>query len=613
MVISKAKFLGAVLLAVTALSGQEKIPPPRTPGNTFVTNNFSGVVKAKASPDECYLSLGNNIQYDFIDQLNPGLPCGPGKRPKVNQGYVWGTAVVGTTIYFGTTPNGQCITQGGVVSDPANLTPLETAAYACEFAESPYYPTPITAAQIGDFRPPRIYKFETTTGAITDITPKAPVGVCLTTNPLCVEPLILNTRGIRAVAANPANPDIVMFAGPALTSTGGINFFAYRISTNSWIAKGVTTLYDNIRRFTLLNSGGGSVLYTAVGNTASNTANPNAGSALRYAGSFTTIPPPPPPTSGSNIPVCAACFTFQAVGNLDGEGAYLTSHAGRLYVSTWPKPGLAGLHMSPAIPPTGLTTANATQWTKVWSVANYEPDTTIQTSYANGALMSFGGYLYWGTMNVPWASTGVITQQYGVPTTQPEIQTLIVNSFRTISIWRGKDFDTVPAIDLLYGETTLPKYVPANGGPGNPAAWVQTPTGKTPLYGKSGFDNPYNNYTWNMNVFNNKLYVGTMDWSYLAVTAYGAIIGNALSQIPTQSYGADLWVFNNTTSAAVAENTNGVGNYTNYGVRNIVPVGTKLYLGTANPMNLLTNYTDSVPDGGWELLQMTPRGGTVVR
>jgi hypothetical protein len=609
---SSTKLLGLVLFGVAALSGQDKIPPPRTPQTAFVTNTFSGVVKAKASADECYLSLGNNIQYDFIDQVNPAVPCGAGKKPKVNQGYVWGSAVVGTTIYFGTIANALCLVAGSFVSDPNALVPYERSAYACEFGSSPYVPTPISSKHLGDYRVPRMYKFETTTGAITDITPKAanPGACVVATNPICVEPLLSATQGIRAVGPHPTDADLVIFAGPSLSAAGGVNFFLYKISTNSWIAKAPTNQYNNIRRFVTLNAGTANVLYTAVGNTAAFAANPGKGSVLRYAGVIPTTFSAP--AAGSSIPVCLACFTFQVVGTLDGDGAYLAVHNSRLYVTTWPRSSVAGLFMSPAVPAGGLTTANAAGWTKVWNAGEYEPDTVIRGTYGGGALASFGGYLYWGTMHVPYAATAAMTAVYGVPTTNAELAALLVNTFRTATVFRGKDFETgSPVKQLLYGESTLPVYVPAVGS--TPASWVQTTTGNTALYGRSGFGNPYNNYIWTMTVFNTKLYVGTMDWSHLAALDLQAYNVNISNLIPVKSFGADLYLFNNTTSAAVADSTTGVGNYTNYGIRSLVPANNKLYIGTANPMNLLTNLTDAIPDGGWELIQLTPRGGTVVR
>lgn len=58
--------------------------------------------------------------------------------------------------------------------------------------------------------------------------------------------------------------------------------------------------------------------------------------------------------------------------------------------------------------------------------------------------------------------------------------------------------------------------------------------------------------------------------------------------------------------AAVAERIEGVGNYANYGIRTMVS-DDALYLGSANPMNLMTDRSDDRPEGGRELLRLTPK------
>jgi hypothetical protein len=72
-------------------------------------------------------------------------------------------------------------------------------------------------------------------------------------------------------------------------------------------------------------------------------------------------------------------------------------------------------------------------------------------------------------------------------------------------------------------------------------------------------------------------------------------------------YGADLWTFSSRPAPATPASRSGVGNFTNYGVRTIVATPDALYLGTANPMNLLTDPSDSVPEGGWELIRLERR------
>ena len=108
----------------------------------------------------------------------------------------------------------------------------------------------------------------------------------------------------------------------------------------------------------------------------------------------------------------------------------------------------------------------------------------------------------------------------------------------------------------------------------------------------------------------NRLYVGTMDWSYIVqdISAENPGIRPADLAVPPidpAGYGGDLWVFPSTSDKAEAVSKTGLGNYLNYGIRTMVPDGPDLYLGMADPMNLRTDPTDDVPEGGWELIKLT--------
>ena len=72
------------------------------------------------------------------------------------------------------------------------------------------------------------------------------------------------------------------------------------------------------------------------------------------------------------------------------------------------------------------------------------------------------------------------------------------------------------------------------------------------------------------------------------------------------SFGADLFFFPTALCPAIPESLDGAGNYTNYGIRTMVSDDEALYLGTANPMNLLTDPDDEIPEGGWELMKLAP-------
>jgi hypothetical protein len=126
-----------------------------------------------------------------------------------------------------------------------------------------------------------------------------------------------------------------------------------------------------------------------------------------------------------------------------------------------------------------------------------------------GGVASYGGYVYWGTMHVPLKSTKVHQDAYPQSTDEAKKQQ-IQASQRGTSIWRGKDLGTPnQKIELLYGESNLAVFDPSTN------TWSSAPTGWTPRYGPSGFNNRFNNYTWRMAIAGDRLYVPTMDWPEL--------------------------------------------------------------------------------------------------
>ena len=547
---------------------------------------------AKAQPDECFYGIGDP-QNQFVPT---GIDCATcqnaGGNPKVNQAYVWGMAKGAGHLWFGTGPNVHCLVIGGFLGSTG---PVQTDSYVCEFGQAPNAP-PLPDA-IGDFRAPRMYKYDLKASQLTDITPK--------------HPLVIFTLGVRSAGYSSG---VAFFAGPNLSPLGGINMFAFDAVTGAFL--GATTLgdYSNIRKWREHNG----ILYTAVGNKGDQA----GGSVLRWIGD-----------KGSP-------FLFEVVGDLDGQGAELEVHEGRLFVTTWPAgvgstpaPGVtASLFMSPIIPGGGLNTGHAAMWSKEWSVGDdYEPDPVTAATYGGGALASFDGYLYWGTMHVPFLATVAHFQIYGIPSTPDSLIASVLGTYRAISIFRGKNFAAGQKIDLVYGSPIFPAYHPVLG-------WniVPNKSGQIPLFGLPGFGNPFNNYTWTMGVYQDKLYVGTMDFSYLLfgdldfgspLSVPFSIMGGmgkkemqmvetAMASFtnifdPAKFVGADLWRFDDSDSPAFPESFAGVGNNSSYGIRTMIADDNAgLFLGMANPMNLLTcNLVKSINNGlgGWSIICLTTR------
>ena len=514
---------------------------------------------AKAAPDESFNGIGNPFIAD---------PFSPQGQPKVNEAYVWGLTKSGNNLWLGTMSNTLCsviwFLGEGFGTYPE---PYVTPSTLCEFNQS------LHPGMFGDWRPPRIYRYDTQTQTLVDKTPQ--------------DTLINSTSGFRS-AGN--LDDVVLIGGPG---EGGISLFAFNSKTEEFLGAKLIEEYTDIRQWLVVDS----VLYTAVLNV------DGGGSVLRWTGDV--LEP----------------FKFEIVGNLDNQGANIAYHNGRIFVTTWPalslgSPSMAGLYMSPVIPPGGLTPVDADSWEKVWSPSDYEPDLVTAFTYGGGALASFDGYLYWGTMHVPFSATIAHLIYY-----EPEDSlTTFLGTYRPISIFRGRNFAAAKEIDLVYGSKLLPKYTPNNLlSPTDGGKWEISANNMNalPLYGPAGFCNFFNNYTWTMSVYEGQLFVGTMDWSYMydesmpqLLAAFQLNFSTGTIQLPVYQIGGDLFRFPSTDSRAYAESLSGVGNYSSYGIRTMVS-DDALYLGMANPMNLLTDTTDAFPEGGWELIQIGGSGSGV--
>ena len=147
--------------------------------------------------------------------------------------------------------------------------------------------------------------------------------------------------------------------------------------------------------------------------------------------------------------------------------------------------------------------------------------------------------------------------------------------------------------------------------------------GSDGIYGRAGFGDYNNRYIWSMAVYTNpithksELYVGTFDVSTVMTgDIYAGVNGNEVAFNTycwvtwswSTTMGADLWVFDDTTSGAEAASTDGLGNSLNHGVRNMEVTDYGLFLGTASAANLLTAAYDPPSQplhaGGWELVHM---------
>ncbi len=581
---------------------------------------------AKAEVDECFYGAGEPIAEPVFDGCGDAT-CPPlvgtteAGTPKRNGGYVWGLGKKDQFLWLGTISNTHCLVVGGNL--PIALPPFENDYYVCEFAAS--------QSGTSDWRRPQILRYDLALEETVDFSPpeNTPAGA-----------LLSNTTGVRSVGIS---GDTVILAGPALAEDGsfnsegtvGINLFAFDVETGALLAAKRLDDYNNIRAW--LNLDG--VLYTSTTLSQVLPGQPG-GHVLRWRGARV-------PSVDGDYPFDPdALFDFEVVGHLDSGGASLVEHQGRIFISTWPtippidpanplplpillsQVRVAGLYRGPPVPAGGLTDDDADDWTKIWSITDYEPDLLLPFGTTGGALASYEGDLYWGTMNPPlivgaFALLGHLqggafnldADRSGSLDTD-EILATLLGTQRPVSIFRARDASAAdPQIELVYGERYLPVYEPqARSYTIRADAAHENRLGLKPLWGASGFGNLFNQYTWTMERFDDSLFIGTFDSSLVLRAGLQGFIGPMLADALPAGFerleeiiyrcgfpneGADLLRIAGSDGRAFAESFRGVGNFTNYGVRTMLADDDGLFIGTANPINLH-------PKGGWELLELTP-------
>lgn len=525
---------------------------------------------AKADPDEVFTGIGG--PYTPYDPSDPAAGI-----PKVNDAYVWGlTRGAGDhDVWFGTAANMPCIV-GALVGQGlagVSLGPLATDDLVCEFDQGTYLSAMgFTSVPpfLGDWRTPHMYHY-TDGGELVEVTPD--------------HPLVRDTIGLRSAVTLDG---IVLLAGPSIAGWvggPGINIFAFDADTGDFLGATKRAEYNDIRSWVVVNG----VAYAGVKNTTP-VGGVSWGSVLKWT------------------PSVGDLFHMEVVGLTPGQAAEVEYHEGRIFTIEWPGGLLVGgqnvgLWMSPPVPAGGsLGTEHQGLWTKVWDVGEYEPDPLTAKTYFGGALASFDGHLYWGSMHLPMLGQLMHIMTYGLED-DPAVLAAIAGAHRPISIFRGSGFGTTAEkTEVLYGLDPIPAYLPDGQGG---REWTLAPSGMgRPVYGLAGFGNPFNTYDWSMVVHQNQLYVGTFDWSYLSTLApevLFSLLGTEPPQgsldLPNPLFGADIWRFPSSRSMALPVSITGVGNQTNYGVRTLASAPNRLYVGTANPMNLS-------PAGGWELVAL---------
>jgi hypothetical protein len=551
-----------------------------------VDQDHTSSLLAKAKPDECFNGIGEPITKPEANGV-----CATG-RPKVNDAYVWGLTKVGDNLFFGTLANTLCLVESGYLGvETGHVTP----EWVCEFGAS--------KSGMGDFRAPNMFRYDVAAKSLVSLnpTPYSPADI-----------VRRRTTGFRSAGSLDG---VAFLAGPAVG--GGVSFFAFDGAAGTMLGQPTTlgaaacatetppaaqlcpggkSVYTNVRMWVAANGS----LYLGVGTISGGV---EGGAVLRWMGDK------------------ADPYRFVEVGRLPADAANMVLHTdGRIYLTTWPTDvNPAGLYRSPVVPAAGLTADDATKpdWTTpLWlatrdgrpehaGVPTYDPDMVAGFSTGGGALVSYDGKVYFGTMHVPFVAAQRAQARYGVPS--EDLLRTALGTHRSIALFEVAFPAGVPQVSMIVGEKFLPAYDAA--AKGYAIAYDDAhATGFSPRWAPSGFGNFFNTYTWAMTVFHDEAYVGTFDWSQLARVELETLVLSSAQVVPElkaallealgpglRREGADLIRFSD--DHVVYESVDGLGNNRNYGVRNMLTDGETLWLGTANPMNL-------DPLGGWELIEM---------
>jgi hypothetical protein len=585
--------LGAASPAHAQLSWADILfftPPPEQP-------IYTDTLLAKGKADECFDGIG--VDYPPI---NTDGTCDVG-TPKKNLAYVWGLtqaglgvpSFTGDQIWFGTIANPIC--QGAAVI--FNPTPEQNISWVCEYGKSELArrainPLPPIA---GDWRLPHAYSYNLQTGIVTDRTPPD-----------------INFASLDGIRSAASLGNAVLMAGPTLQHN--VIFAVWDASNGIYKGSCRAIALNNIRQWITVHG----TLYAAAGLSA------GGGAILRWVGSVDN------PYNGT-ASVSDYCG-FEIVGKMPGFPAYVTSYDDkRLVVSVWNKNRrqtesattaassdqfAAGIYIGPLFDVDGTyTPADATKpWKRIWAPLVYETDPVVASTVGSGAIAYWKGYLWWGTIHNTLGTmqaheTCTLPICYGPTTDQNDLINLLFNVSRASTIWRAKLIpDGGVQMDLLYGETELPALVPGT------KTFEMKSTGWTPLWGSSGFDNPFLTYAWSVSAGPNDLLFGFYDYRYVFDVRFGTLpqfaskaaaafrarggITPFSNPDPSRGYGADLWRFDSPDAAGKPETVSGLGNWTNYGIRNMLRLdnGPNVIVGTASGLNL-------EPAAGWELHQLT--------
>lgn len=380
---------------------------------------------AKAAPDECWKQYsGDEVNFPPKPSVPVNGSCAAG-QPKTNESYIWGMTKTGDRLWFGTAANVECLVIGTyldyasnpIIFDTATKTTFQDVLYrppttpyvqVCEFGRSwVKAANGALPSALGDWRPPTIFSYRDGEGLVARTAQVDNHGVV-------DQQRRKGTLGLRSAG----NRDGIAFlAGPNIPGDK-IFIFAFRQSDGEYLGSHELSGYSNIRKWKVLYGN----LYTAV--TLSNARADElyqAGGSYKHGRILKWVGTAASPFQGPG-----GKDPFVEVGELNGGGSELSEYgSNRIAVSTWPggvdgsgslnlrkiKP--AGISISVPVPAGGLSdAASASNFTEVFTFADYDPDLARAFTYGGGALAYFDGWLVWGSMHVPFTNILALSNTY---------------------------------------------------------------------------------------------------------------------------------------------------------------------------------------------------------
>jgi len=575
-------------------------------------------VQAQALPNQCVKGIGNPWL-----PIGRNLTCPSGYKAKTTDTYMWAFTKDDTeqNLWWGTGNNAIC-------GDYATVNPLAAAAGfgsvapfispdgTCEFDQADQLKDHPELGTTADSMPANIYQYNLKTKRLVERTPDDEAGTA-----------VGGYRSAGSLNNVVFVAKVIQTPGAAGGAGGAVWLLAFRANDGKYLGALEMEQYNNPKVMFVVNHRLYLGMALATPETAPN-GSPVYGHVLKWTGS---VKDP---------------FQFEVVGRLGQQPTYLQLFEGRLVAQSWPTGPLADqqpatLYISPRLGgDRELTSADQDQWAPVFNAGDFVPNHLQAVAMNGGGMQELGGWLYVGYMILPSASTFYHMATY------PQLKPTPNTTLGWLNVYAKAENVGAPLIrirnmgrpnqqvEILYGERFYNVYDPTTN------TWVRTENKlhQQPLFGRGGFDNPFQYYSaWGSVKFRGKIYFGGFDAGHLAIDQIfnpdtdivDSLLGTNTPDVLLRSLGkilfpdpskggVDVVAFSDVNSPATHVTRTGFNNAHNLGARDFFAVGAgnsptpslegnnELYLGTQNGFNFPApeGATNPLRRPGWQLIKM---------